>query len=260
MSSLKGKTALITGASSGLGVDFAHQLAAMGCELILVARRVEKLEAVKKEVEATYKVKAHLFPQDLTAEHAVEDLYQKIESAGLKVDVLINNAGYGTYGEFTEIPWEKEKNMLELDMLVLTHLTKLYARDMIKRGFGHILQVSSIAAYQPSPTYASYGAAKAYVLSFAEALNHELRGSGVSCTALSPGVTATEFLKVSGQEPTAYQRLMMMESPDVVRIGLKAMLKGRGSVVPGFGNWLSALLTRLISRSASAALAYRLMK
>lgn len=260
MTNLSGKTALVTGASSGLGVDFARQLAAMGLNLILVARREEKLTEVKAEIEEKFPVQVKLIPLDLTATQAVETLKQQIDDAGLQVDVLINNAGFGIHGQFVEIPWEKEKNMLELDMIVLTHLTKIFAQDMVKRGLGYILQVSSIGAYQPSPTYATYSAAKAYVLSFAEAINYELRGTGVSCTALSPGVTATEFLKVSGQAPTAYQRLMMMESPAVVQIGLKAMLKRRGSVVPGLGNWMSALFTRFISRTASAALANRMMQ
>lgn len=260
MTKIEGKTALITGASSGLGVDFARQLAAMGANLILVARRVENLEAVKIEVETKSSVKVHLFPFDLTAPNAVNNLYQAIKAAGLTVDILINNAGFGVFGMFTEIPWEKEKNMIELDISALTEMTKVFVKDMLEKKEGYILQVSSIAAYQPSPTYATYAGAKAYVLSFAEALNYELKNSGVSCTALCPGVTATEFLQVSGQEPTPYQKMMMMQSEDVVRIGLSAMLKQRGSVVPGFGNWLGAFLNRFVSRSTAAALAYRLMK
>ncbi len=260
MSNLSGKTALITGASSGLGVDFARQLAAMGVNLILVARRVDKLEAVKTEIKNTYAVDVNLFPCDLTALNAVNDLYDAVKKAGLTVDILINNAGFGAYGMFVDLPWEKEKNMLNLDIVVLTEMTKVFVKDMIDRKDGYILQLSSIAAYQPSPTYAAYAGAKSYVLSFSEAINYELKGTGVSCTALSPGVTATEFLQVSGQEPTAYQRLMMMQSEDVVRIGLKAMLKRRGSVVPGFGNALGAFFTRFVSRSAAAALAFRMMK
>lgn len=260
MTVLSGKTALVTGASSGLGVDFAQQLAAMGTNIILVARRTEKLEAVKQDIEKKYAVRVDLFPQDLTAPNAVETLYLAIQSANLSVDVLINNAGFGLYGQFLDISWQNEKDMLTLDMFALTHLTKKFAKDMIQRGNGYILQVSSLAAYQPTPGYATYAAAKSYVLSFTEAFNYELKGTGVSCTALSPGVTATEFFDVSGQKPSLYQRFMIMKSEDVARIGLKAMLKRRGSVVPGFGNWLTAFLVRFVTRSTAAAFADRLMK
>jgi short-subunit dehydrogenase len=147
-----------------------------------------------------------------------------------------------------------------LDVVALTHLTKLFARDMVKRGYGRMLQVASIGAYQPSPTYAAYSAAKSYVRSFSQALNFELRGSGVSSTVISPGITATEFLQVSGQKPTAYQRLMMMSSADVARIGVKAMLRGRYSVIPGFLNWLTVLFTFVTPDPVNAAAAYRLMK
>jgi short-subunit dehydrogenase len=130
---------------------------------------------------------------------------------------------------------------------------------MIARGSGNILLLSSIGAYQPSPTYASYSAAKSYILYFGEALNYELRGTGVSCTVLSPGITATEFLKVSGQSASLYQRLVMMQSAEVVRIGVESMLQGKPSVVPGWINAMTALSTRLLPRRLLAALAYRLM-
>ncbi len=260
MTDLSGKTALVTGASSGLGVDFARQLADMGCDLILVARRVEKLEALKGEIEAAYAVRVDLFPQDLTDPQAVETLFENVKKAGLSVDVLINNAGYGVYGRFLETDWQDEKNMLALDVVALTHLTKVFAREMVTRGKGYILQVSSLTAYQPTPTYSAYAAAKTYVLSFSEALNFELKGTGVSCTALSPGVTATEFFEVTGQKSSLYQRVMLMKSEDVARIGLKAMLKRRASVVPGVVNWLSAFLVRFVPRRVAAAIAYQLMK
>ena len=144
-------------------------------------------------------------------------------------------------------------------MLFRSQLTKLFLGDMLQRDKGYILQLSSIGAYQPSPTYAAYSAAKTCVLYFGEALNYELRHSNVSCTVLSPGVTATEFLQVSGQQPTRYQRLFMMQSPEVVRIGLKAMLKRKPSVVAGNMNALIAWSNRFIPRRWSAALTHRLM-
>ena len=168
------------------------------------------------------------------------------------MDVLINNAGFGLYGAFLEIPWERERAMLELDIVTLTHLTKLFVKDMVERRFGYVLLVASIGAYQPSPTYATYSAAKSYVLFFGEALHYELRKTGVNVTVVSPGVTKTEFLDVAGQQPSLYQRTMMMASPDVTRIAVDALLKGKASVVPGYKNAALAQSTRLMPRQLAA--------
>jgi uncharacterized protein len=187
-------------------------------------------------------------------------LFDQLNQSGKTIDVLINNAGFGLFGTFLELPWEKERSMLELDMLTLTHMTKLFAKEMVTRGFGRILQISSIGAFQPTPTYATYGAAKSYVLSFSEALNFELRDTGVTCTAICPGITATEFLKVSGQKATFYQRMVMMSSERVTQIGIRAMLNGRSSVVPGIVNTLTAWSTRLMPRRVQALMAYQVMR
>ena len=193
---IRNKTALVTGASSGLGVDFARELAKEGANLILVARREERLKAVQAEIKQEFGVDVDVIPMDLTQPDAPQALYDRLKSGKKPVDVLVNNAGYGLFGMFTELPWEKQKQMLDLDVIALTHLTKLFVPDMVERKFGAVLQVASIAAYQPAPTYASYAGAKSYVLFFSEALDHELRGTGVNVTTVSPGVTATEFLKV----------------------------------------------------------------
>lgn len=256
---LQGKTALVTGASSGLGAEFARQLARMGCHLIVVARREDRLQALKAELEAAAMVPVHVIPADLGAPDAAAALHDRVKAAGLTVDVLVNNAGFGLYGEHMQIPWEREREMLMLDVVALMQLTKLFAADMLARGSGWILQVSSIGAYQPSPTYAAYSAAKSFVLFFGEALNYELRNSGVGVTVLSPGVTATDFLKVAGQKASLYQRLLMMQAPEVVRVGIKAMLKRRPSVIAGRLNALIAWTTRFTPRRWTAAIAYRLM-
>ncbi|HET7396800.1 MAG TPA: SDR family oxidoreductase [Gammaproteobacteria bacterium] len=253
------KTALITGASSGLGAEFARQLAAMDCNLILVARREDRLHAVRDEILRQHHVDVRIMPADLGITDAARILHDKIKTAGLKVDILINNAGFGAFGEHMQIPWQREQQMLMLDIVTLMQLTKLFADDMLAGGGGYILQVSSIAAYQPTPGYAAYGAAKSSVLNFGEAFNYELRGTDTSCTVLSPGVTATEFLQVAGQKPTLYQRLLMMQSHEVVRIGLKAMFRRRSSVIPGWLNAGMAWSNRLMPRRWSAAIAYRLM-
>jgi uncharacterized protein len=256
---LVNQTALVTGASGGLGADFARQLAARGAGLVLVARREEQLRAVAAEIEKTTAISAQIVPLDLAASDAPAVLYQRLHELGIHVDILVNNAGFGLYGGFASIPWEREKEMLNLDMITLTHMTKLFIQDMLARNSGYILQVSSIGAYQPSPTYATYSAAKAYVLSMGEALNYELRRSGVSVTVISPGVTATEFLKVAGQSPNLYQRLMMMDSPTVARIGIESMLRRRPSVVPGFFNSFTVFATRFLPRRTQAAMANFMM-
>lgn len=257
---LTGKCALVTGASSGLGVDFARELAARGARLVIVARREDQLKQVQAEIQSRHGVEVVTVALDLSAAGAPQALYDLVRQQKLQVDVLVNNAGFGLYGNELDIAWEKTNQMLQLDIVALTHLTKLFARDMVKRRYGYLLQVASIGAYQPSPTYAAYSAAKAYVLSFGEALNFELRGSGVSCTVLSPGVTATEFLQVSGQKRNWFHNATMMQSADVARIGIQAMLKRRYSIVAGFMNWLMAFSTRFTPRSMLAAVTYRLMK
>jgi len=258
--SLQGKTALVTGASSGLGVDFARELARRGCRLVLVARREELLKQLQAELQGQFGVTAIVMTVDLGDPAAPQMVYDTLKAQQVGVDLLINNAGFGLFGRELDIPWDKTRQMLLLDIVALTHLTKLFARDMVTRGWGRMLQVASIGAYQPTPTYAAYSAAKSYVRSFSQALNFELRGSGVSSTVISPGITATEFLQVSGQKPTAYQRMMMMTSAQVAAVGVTAMLKGRYGVVPGFLNWLASLFTMIMPDSVNAAMAYRLMK
>ena len=258
--SLQGRRALVTGASSGLGVDFARVLAGMGCHLVLVARREELLRAVRDEIASRHGVQVDVVPMDLATPQAPQQLHDRLAAEGKAIDVLVNNAGFGLFGGFHEIPWERERGMLELDIVTLVHMTKLFVKPMRERRFGYVLQVSSIGAFQPTPLYASYSAAKSFVLSFGEALASELRGSGVFCTVVCPGVTATEFLHVAGQRPTPYQRLMMMRSEDVARRGIEAMLRGRSSVTPGFLNALGAFSMRLTPRPLAAAIAQRLMR
>ncbi len=252
---LRGKTALVTGASSGLGADFARYLAACGCHLVLVARRADRLRELQAEITSRHGVSVECVTMDLVEPDAPQRLYDQLNGKGRTIDILINNAGRGLFGEFIAVTWESLHSMLELDVTALTHLTRLFAPDMVKRGYGYILLIASIGAYQPSPTYAVYSAAKSYVLSFGEALHYELRQTGVRCTVLSPGVTRTEFIETAGQRTTLYQRLVMMESDKVVRIGIEAMLKGRSSVVAGWFSALFAWLTRLLPRQVLAWMA-----
>jgi short-subunit dehydrogenase len=257
---LAGKTALVTGASSGLGADFARQLAARGCGLILVARRMERLQELQAEILASYQVPVECLAMDLTEPNAPQKVYDRLKAGKRTVDVLVNNAGYGLFGEFLETPWERIHQMLELDMVALTHLTRLFLPEMVRRNRGYILNVASTGAFQPTPTYAAYSAAKSYVLSLSEALHYELRKTNVKCTVLCPGVTRTEFFAVAGQAMTAYQRLTAMDSARVARIGINAMLKGRSSVVAGWINALFAWGTHFLPSQSLAAASSRLMK
>lgn len=257
---LAGRCALVTGASSGLGVDFAHELAALGARLVLVARREEQLRQVQRDIQAKHGVDVVTVALDLGDGKAPPALYDLVRQQKLQVDVLVNNAGFGTYGPELDVAWDKTNQMLQLDIVALTHLTKLFARDMVKRRYGYILQVASVGAYQPSPFYAAYSAAKSYVLSFGQALNCELRGSGVSCTVISPGATATEFLQVSGQKTNPFFSMTVMTSAEVARAGIRAMLKRRYSVIPGFINKLMMLLVRLTPDPINARVAAYLMK
>ncbi|MGB7537828.1 MAG: SDR family oxidoreductase, partial [Anaerolineales bacterium] len=249
---LRGKTALITGASSGMGADFARQLAAQGCRLVLVARRAEKLQALRIEIFERYAAEADTVAMDLCAADAPRKLYDHLKAQGLAVDILINNAGYAQYGEFVRTDWERCRAMLELDVVSLTQLTRLFAADMADRRSGFVLFVASTGAFQPTPLYAAYAAAKSYVLYFGEALHHELRPHGVGVTVLCPGVTRTEFFDVAGQEMTAFQRTTAMNSADVARIGIRAMLDKRSCVVAGWINALIAAFAPLMPRQFMA--------
>lgn len=259
MAELRGEWAVVTGASSGLGVDFADVLAGKGANVVLTARREERLREQADLLRKRHGVEARVVPADLSVEAARVRLRDRLAEEGIRPIVLINNAGFGVWGRFADIPWERENRMLQLDVVAVAHLTKLFLPAMIERGRGYILQVASIGAYQPCPTYATYGAAKAFVLSFGEALAWELRGTGVHVTVLSPGVTRTEFLQVAGQQPTLYQRLSMMESRQVAEAGIRGMLRGKTTVVPGLINRLPIFLLRFTPRRAAAALAERMM-
>lgn len=255
-----GKTALVTGASSGLGTDFARELARRGTHVVLVARREDRLRAVADEIASSHGVTATSVAADLSAPEAPRQLYDRLVEEGRQIDLLVNNAGFGIYGDFLDIDWERENAMLQLDVVNLVHLSKLFGRDMARRGSGAMLQVASTGAYQPSPGYASYAAAKAFVLSFSYAIDHEMRPRGVTSTVLSPGVTATEFLQVSGQRKNWFHRLTMMDSPTVARIGIDAMLARRRGVVAGWKNKLAAQSTRLNPLAVSTNVAAMAMK
>jgi short-subunit dehydrogenase len=238
------KVALITGASAGLGVEFARQLASRGHRLVLAARRKDRLEALAKELG-----KARAVAIDLSKGGSAAKLLTDLEAAGEQVEMLINNAGFGLIGRFAELDAKRERQMVDLNVGTLTDLCRAVAPAMIKRKSGAILNVASTAAFQPGPNMAVYFATKAYVLSFTEALHEELKPHGVHVTALCPGPTRTEFGEVAGFGGNGLFDRAAMDSPDVVKAGLNGLDKNHAVVIPGLANKIGAFSTRLAPRS-----------
>ncbi|MFH1469792.1 MAG: SDR family oxidoreductase [Pseudomonadota bacterium] len=249
--------AVVTGASSGLGDAFARQLAQRGLSVLLVARRRERLEALAAVLQAEHKVEVEVLAQDLGAPGAAEKVHAAM--GGRRVEVLVNNAGYGVQGPFREHDWAAHEAMLRVDILALTELTWRFARHMVAQGSGRILQVASIGAAQPTPWFAAYGAAKAYVLSFSEALDFELRGTGVTVTTISPGATDTEFAQRAGTEFKGMARRMLMTPAEVAAIGLRATFRGRRAVVPGWLNAFNTWFQRVIPRRVATWIAAKVL-
>ncbi|WP_243387382.1 SDR family NAD(P)-dependent oxidoreductase [Bacillus kexueae] len=226
------KTALITGASSGIGKELARIHAKEGGNLVLVARREDKLLELKEELEQKYHVDVKIIVKDLTVLESAKEIYQEIKEAGIEIDYLINNAGFGGRGKFHERAWEQDLAMIQLNILALTALTRLFLPDFVKRNEGKILNVSSTASLMPGPLQAVYYATKAYVTSFSNAIAEELHDTNVTVTALLPGATETEFAKTSGMDKTSlFERAF--EPKDVARDGYKAMIDGRLNVIAG---------------------------
>lgn len=241
-------TALITGASSGIGAEFARVFAARGHDLILVARRRDALEAIAGQVEGRHRVRAVVMPFDLAEPDAPARLFEAVREAGLQVDVLVNNAGFGLAGEFAETDIERELEMIQVNVVALTHLTKLFLGPMLQRRSGGVLNVSSVAGLFPGPLRSVYYATKAYVLSFTEAIAEELRDSGVTVTALCPGPVATEFHGISGGAAESFGAKSIADVSEVARFGYHALQAGTRVAVPGVQNKIVVQARRLAPR------------
>lgn len=252
------KTTLITGASSGIGKELAYVYAEKKFNLILVARRKERLQEIKTDIVNKHSVSVELFDIDLSQFDSAEKLYVKTSALDLKVDVLINNAGYGISGQFPDIDMEKETNMLMLNMVSLTKLTKLFAKEMLKAGSGHIINIASTAAFQPIPTMATYAATKAYVLSFSEAIAYELKNTNVKVTAICPGATQSEFAQVAD----VAGKSLFNKAPtsrDLAEFIYKSMRKGKTTAIHGGKNSFLTFIIRFVPRKAVAAIAAKMM-
>jgi short-subunit dehydrogenase len=218
------QVALITGASSGIGLEMAKIHAARGGDLILVARRQEELEKLKSELESQYKIEVLVIAKDLSVTNAAEWLYADIKNRNIAVDFLINNAGYGGHGKFIERDWIKDKAMINVNVVALVTLTRLFLDDMLARNSGKILNVSSVGGFLPGPLQAVYYATKGFVLSFSQAIANELKGTDVTITVLCPGATKTEFAQTANMEDVPGFHLFEAKADDVARFGYEAML------------------------------------
>ncbi|MFW6288054.1 MAG: SDR family NAD(P)-dependent oxidoreductase [bacterium] len=253
------KTVLITGASSGIGMEFSRLFASEGYDLILVARRENILKELSRELIKGYKIRVSILSVDLSLETAAEDIFEEIKDRGLSVDILINNAGLSIYGGFSKTDLEDELNLIKVNMISLTKLTKLAVREMLKKGSGKILNIGSTASFGPGPLNAIYCASKAYVLSFSEAIAKELEDTDISVTTLCPGATETEFAENAGITETRLFKSSTMSAKKVVRVGYKAMLRGKRIVIPGLYNKILIFSIRFIPRLMVLNISKRLM-
>lgn len=252
------KTALITGASSGIGAAFAKSLASAGTHLILVARSEEKLYTLASQLAAQYAIRAEVIVADLSRVGAARTVFEETQQRGLVVDILINNAGFGTRGPFETIDAEREQQEIRLNIGAVVDLTHHFVPMMVERRQGVIINVASLAAFQPAPYMAVYGASKAFILSYTEALWGEYHTKGVRVLAVCPGSTATEFFHVMGAQDATFGKV---ETPEqVVQVALRALEQGRPSVVSGRQNALFANVPRFIPRGLSLQLGVRVAR
>jgi short-subunit dehydrogenase len=243
-------TALITGASNGIGLALAKIHAAKGGNLVLVARNKKKLNELKADWEQQYKISVYTIGKDLSHLNAAQEVYLETSAKNIQIDYLINNAGFGDFGMFVETNWEKEWQMINVNITALTQMTKLYLKDMVKRGTGKIMNVASTAAFQSGPTMAVYYATKAYVLHFSEAIDNEVREHGVTVTTLCPGATESGFQAAAAmEESNLVKGKKLPTSEKVAKYGYNAMLKGKTVAIEGFMNRLLATSVRFIPRA-----------
>lgn len=243
-------TALITGASNGIGLELARIHASKGDNLVLVARNKAKLEELKLELEGKHKIKVYILAKDLSLANAAQEVFEETQNQKLSIDYLINNAGFGDFGMFAETDWNKELQMINLNITSLTQFTKLYLKEMLKRNSGKIMNVASTAAFQSGPTMAVYYATKAYVLSFTEAVNNEVSHSNVTLTALCPGATESGFQAAAAMEESKLVKgRKLPSSRAVAEYGYSAMMQGKTVAIHGTLNYLMANAVRFFPRA-----------
>ncbi len=254
----RGKWALVTGASAGIGWELAQQLGALGANLVLTSRRRERLESLAAQLRATHGVKAEVFACDLAQHGASGQVHQFTRTKDIAVELLVNNAGFGAYGKFHKLPAARLLDMVEVNVTAVLHLTHLYLPEMVERGHGDILIISSVAGFQAIPNYAAYAATKTFELHFGEALAEEVREHGVHVCTVCPGTTATEFQQVAGSPAHPMRK---PESPEkVARMALAAMAQGRTCKITGTKYWFAVQSQRMMPRGAAPRIAAKLYR
>ena len=258
MNHWRGKWALITGASAGIGLAMARELAAGGANLVLTARRSDRLAALAAELSAKHPVQAQICAADLAQPLGPQEIFSFTEEKGITVDLLVNNAGFGAYGEFSKVRLDRLLQMTQVNVSAVVHLTHLYLPGMLARKRGDILIVASTAAFQAVPYISTYAATKAFDLHFAEGLAEEVRPYGVRVCALCPGSTETEFFQVAGQRN--HTRRAPESAEKVAHVGLAGLAAGKTSVISGLSNWLGAEAVRLVPRRVVARVTARMFR
>jgi uncharacterized protein len=243
------KTALITGASEGIGYELVKLFAKDGYDCVLAARNKKKMDQLAAEVEKNFGITTRVITKDLSLPESAREIFDELHAANVPVDVLINNAGLGICGDFAKSDMDMNLHMLQVNMITLTKLTWLFLPDMLKRKSGKIMNVGSIASFTPSPGFALYNASKAYVLFFSEALREELKGTAVSVTCLCPGPTRTNWQARAGAENIRLNQLRMIDAKSVAEYGYKGLMKGKRLVVPGIDNKITLLSTKFAPRA-----------
>jgi uncharacterized protein len=236
---------LITGASTGIGYEMAKQLAAKNHNLILIARTQDKLEALQKELKSQFGVDVLYLLYDLSEPNSAQDLYNELKEHNYLITGLINNAGFGDYGNFMEMPLKKDEEMIALNVTALVGLTKLFGADMVKAGKGRIMNVASLLSFLPFPYYSVYSATKSFVLAFTETVSAEMQGTGVAITALCPGTVETPFHTEAMRKTNAMSANKPMPADVVAKAGVELFLNGKGKKIVGFMNWFLSNLPRV---------------
>jgi short-subunit dehydrogenase len=240
------KTTLITGASGGIGKEFAQIFARKGYNLVLVARNENKLQQIAKSFEKEYDIRVTVLPFDLSQTNSASKLYSEIKDRKIQIDILINNAGIGDYGYFMESDLKRTSDMINLNITTLTELSLLFLKEMKTRNNGKILNIASTASFQPVPKFAVYAATKSYVLNFTEALHYELKGTNVSASVLCPGPTSTGFEKSANMIGSNLFKSGVMKAENVAKIGYKGLMKDEMTIIPGFKNKIMAILSNMM--------------
>lgn len=252
---------LITGASGGIGAELARLFASDGQNLVLVARRIEKLTELKSELESSYKVEVSVLEKDLSEPGSAKAVFDFTVAGGLSVDTLVNNAGFGDFGLFSECDLTKQLDMIQLNITTLTELTKLFLPQMISRKSGRILNVASVASFMPGPKMSVYYGSKAFVRSFSEALSVELRDKGVTVTALCPGPVATDFWeRAEAGKSSLFKHMLFANGKKVAQYGYKRLKKGKVLAIPGLSTRFFVFLAKILPRSWIRNMVYMIQK